>query len=43
MSDKIKDYKIHKDANSIIKKMYGADASFREGQYEAIEATMTHK
>ena len=43
MSDKIKDYKIHEDAHSIIKKMYGADASFREGQYEAIEATMTHK
>lgn len=34
---------IYIKAFAIIKSLYGADASFRDGQYEAIEATMTQK
>ncbi len=34
---------IHAKATAIIKSLYGANASFRDGQYEAIEATMTQK
>ena len=34
---------IYEKAYSIIKDLYGKNASFREGQYEAIEATMTKK
>lgn len=34
---------IHGKAKAIIKSLYGSDASFRDGQYEAIEATMTQK
>lgn len=34
---------IHARATAIIKSLYGRDASFRDGQYEAIEATMTQK
>lgn len=30
-------------ANNLLKKFYGENANFREGQYEAIEATLTHK
>lgn len=34
---------IYGKANSVLKSLYGSGASFREGQYEAIEATMTKK
>lgn len=34
---------IHAKATAIIKSLYGANASFRDGRYEAIEATMTQK
>ena len=34
---------IKKLAGSLLKKTYGNDATFREGQYEAIEATLTNK
>lgn len=34
---------IHTKATAIIKSLYGSNASFRDGQYEAIEATMTQK
>lgn len=37
------DEKIYEKAYSIIKSLYGENASFREGQYEAIEATMTKR
>lgn len=33
---------IYTQALEIIKNLYGENASFREGQYEAIEATLTH-
>ena len=34
---------IYKQAEQIIKELYGPGAKFRDGQYEAIEATMTKK
>ena len=34
---------LYKKAKSIIKNLYGENAKFREGQYEAIEATLTYK
>ena len=34
---------IYQRSLAIIKKLYGSSARFREGQYEAIEATMTQK
>ena len=34
---------IYEKASGLIQKLYGSEASFREGQYEAIEATMTQK
>lgn len=37
------DNEIYQKAYSIIKSLYGEKASFRDGQYEAIEATMTNK
>lgn len=37
------DEKIYQKAYNIIKSLYGENASFRDGQYEAIEATMTKK
>lgn len=43
MSEIYRNTAIHKQATEIIKELYGKDASFREGQYEAIEATMTQK
>ena len=43
MSIKITDANIYEQSNQIIKKLYGLDANFRDGQYEAIEATMTQK
>lgn len=33
---------IYAKSTDIIKAIYGSNASFRDGQYEAIEATMTH-
>ena len=36
------DKKLYGEAVEIIKQLYGNDAAFREGQYEAIEATMMH-
>ncbi len=33
---------IYEEALQTIQKLYGENASFREGQYEAIEATLTH-
>lgn len=36
----VKNNSIYKLSASILKDLYGAGASFREGQYEAIEATM---
>ena len=34
---------IHSDALQLIRSLYGENAQFRDGQYEAIEATMTRK
>ena len=34
---------IYEQADRIIKDLYGPSAMFRDGQYEAIEATMTKK
>ena len=34
---------IYKKASQILRQVYGYGASFREGQYEAIEATLTNK
>ena len=34
---------LYKRAEAILKRMYGEDATFREGQYEAIEATMNNR
>ena len=38
---KINDNEIFLEATDILKSLFGKDASFRQGQYEAIEATMT--
>lgn len=43
MHTNITDPLIHQQATQIIKGLYGPTASFRDGQYEAIEATMTQK
>lgn len=39
----IKNRSIYQRANQLLHAMYGANATFREGQYEAIEATMTQR
>ncbi len=39
----IKHPEIYDESYKILKSVYGENASFREGQYEAIEATMTNK
>ena len=39
----INDKQIFAKAYAIIKGLYGETAEFREGQYEAIEATMTKR
>ena len=39
----ITDRKIYKRAEGILHSLYGKNAAFRDGQYEAIEATMTKK
>lgn len=36
----IKDQSIYAKASSVLENLYGADSKFREGQYEAIEATL---
>lgn len=41
MGIQAKNPKLYRQAHDIIRKLYGPDAAFREGQYEAIEATMT--
>ena len=38
---KITNQAVYNQAHSILTRVYGPDAAFREGQYEAIEATMT--
>ena len=43
MHTNITDPLIHQQATQIIKGLYGPAAAFRDGQYEAIEATMTQK
>lgn len=43
MNLQVKNPDIFKRASELISKLYGPNASFREGQYEAIEATMTQK
>ena len=35
--------KIYSRAETLLKQLYGNEASFREGQYEAIESVFTHK
>ena len=40
---KITDIAVYAQAEKIIKRLYGENARFREGQYEAIEAVMTKK
>lgn len=40
---KITDIAVYTQAEKIIKQLYGENARFREGQYEAIEAVMTKK
>ncbi|MCL2064101.1 MAG: RecQ family ATP-dependent DNA helicase [Candidatus Cloacimonetes bacterium] len=39
----IENKEIYAKASSILTQIYGADATFREGQYEAIETTMLNK
>ena len=39
----IKYPEIYEESYKILKSVYGDDANFRDGQYEAIEATMTNK
>lgn len=33
---------LYRESLEILKQLYGSEATFRDGQYEAIEATMTH-
>ena len=39
----IENKELYNKAYNILKNIYGEKATFRDGQYEAIEATMTHK
>lgn len=39
----VEDNEIKKEATKILKQLFGSNATFRPGQYEAIEATFTHK
>lgn len=39
----IKYPELYAESYKILKSVYGDDANFREGQYEAIEATMTNR
>ena len=39
----IKNPEIYEESYKILKSVYGEDANFRDGQYEAIEATMTNR
>ena len=38
----VNDPEIYRQAYGILTSLYGSDAAFRDGQYEAIEATMVH-
>ena len=40
---KITNWEIYEKASEIIALLYGQNAKFRDGQYEAIEATLTHR
>lgn len=42
MKERYFDTDIYTKSTEIVKSIYGPNASFRDGQYEAIEATMTH-
>ena len=42
MDDINKEY-IYKQAHSLLKEIYGEKSTFRDGQYEAIEATLLHR
>ncbi|MBQ9663397.1 MAG: RecQ family ATP-dependent DNA helicase [Oscillospiraceae bacterium] len=37
------EYDLYRRAEAVLKRMYGEKASFREGQFEAIEATMNNR
>lgn len=39
---KVNDYQIYERADKILKSLFGYNAEFRDGQYEAIEATILH-
>ena len=41
VSDTVHDPNIFTRSTAILRSLYGPDASFRDGQYEAIKATMT--
>ena len=43
MNVKITEPTVYEQSEKIIKQLYGANARFRDGQYEAIEAVMTKK
>ena len=40
---KINNRQIYKEAFSVFKALYGENAQFRDGQYEAIEATLLNR
>ncbi len=40
---KITNQQIYKEASAILKSLYGESARFRDGQYEAIEATLLNR
>ena len=39
----VNDPRIYEECNLILKELYGPDAAFRDGQYEAIEATLSNR
>lgn len=41
--NKVKDAGIREKADAVLRAMHGEDADYREGQYEAIEATLMHR
>lgn len=41
MSITISNYSVFDEANKIIKQVYGPNAKFRDGQYEAIETVLS--
>ena len=38
----VNDPELYRQAYDVLTSLYGLDAAFRDGQYEAIEATMVH-